>query len=488
MPARRSLVLFTPLAYVDATDSWSFTSTRQRVIVTLAGVYVESIVGALALLVWATTGPSVLNTIAYQTVLLATITTALFNLNPLLRYDAYYLVSDLVGVPNLRARCEADLQRFGKWAFFGIRQGGFEEPLRRSLGLLAFGSAQLAYRVVIMTTIATVLVMKFGNMGIAMAALFLGLAIGRAILLLGRYIREAPELAGRRLRAACVVAACVAVLVGGVGLIPLSWPVHARGVSTFASVETIHAPSDGVVSAPPGEVGRVYPGGAAIMTLRNEAVDSARRSAEAQMRRSQFETVQAALLSPGEAMSRRASAQARSAELLDVERDIKALSIRAGQTVRVLAIHAQRPGVRVRRGDPLVSVGTGQAQAVLLLGPAHRERLVLQPGDRLTCRSPSNPAARFVGTVVSIGASSSRTLDVHLVDAAESLEIAIDPKSGTAVEPFFEIRVVFDSGNAPPPRATLVSQVPGRPMSTASMIHRRFSAFMNEIKRGFSER
>jgi len=81
------LILFTPVAYMDATDSWTFTRTRHRAIVTLGGVYFESIIGGIALIIWALTEPSTLNTLAYQIVLLSTVTTAMFNLNPLLRYE-----------------------------------------------------------------------------------------------------------------------------------------------------------------------------------------------------------------------------------------------------------------------------------------------------------------------------------------------------------------------------------------------------------------
>ncbi|MEQ8316449.1 MAG: hypothetical protein RIE77_11290 [Phycisphaerales bacterium] len=482
------LVLFTPLAYVDATDAWSFTSTKQRVVVTVAGVYLESIVGIIALFVWATTGPSVLNTVAYQALLLATVTTLLFNMNPLLRYDAYYLVSDLAGVPNLRSRCEEVLAKVAKRAFFGLRSTTPDRWAWGSVGLLSFGVAQLSYRVVIMATIATVLVMKFGGLGIALAGVFLSLLIGRILLSLGRYVREAEELAGRRRRAACVVGACAMLVVGGVLLVPLSWPIAARGISSYEHIETIHAPSDGIVRETTGQVGLVYPAGSQILALENDAIDATARTVLADARVKQTETVRASLRSPGEAYDRLASEQAVAATLVDVQRDARALSISAAGPVRVLATFVDRPGIRVRRGDPLVQVGSGGAQAVLLLGPEHHERLRLRIGDELTCRSPSDPAARYTGTVIGISDASSRGLDAAVVKAAQSLSIAIDPTTGRAVAPYREIRIALDRDSTPPANATLVAQMPVRPMSTAAMARRRFAAFMNEINRGFSER
>jgi hypothetical protein len=68
------------------------------------------------------------------------------------------------------------------------------------------------------------------------------------------------------------------------------------------------------------------------------------------------------------------------------------------------------------------------------------------------------------------------------------MHIPIDPATGLALEPQFEIRVAIDAGPLPPPNATLVANVPVRSMTAAAVLHRRFSLFMNRVKRGFSER
>lgn len=481
-------VIFTPLAYVDATDSWSFTRTRHRAFVTLAGVYVESIVGAVALMVWAMTGPSVLNTLAYQTVLLATVTTALFNLNPLLRYDAYYLAADLSGVPNLRARCQAAVASYAKRFLFGIRDETQDRPVRHTIGLLAFGLAQLSYRVVIMTTIATVLVMKFGGLGIAMAALILGLTLGKALLSLFRYITQAEEVADRRIRCTMVTAGTATALLVTVLLVPLPVPIRASGISSFERVETIHAPNDGVIQALPEQVGNTVPADHILMIIDNQALVASRQATLASLRVGKAETVRAALRSPAEALSAQSGEAATRASLAKIETDVEQLLIKSSERLHVLAVHKKRLGTPVRQGDALVSVGLGRHEAVLLLDAEDADRSQLSIGDRLEFRSPSDPSSRFAGTVSSIARTGSRVLDARLSAAASSLSIPIDPTTGHAIEPYFEIRLALDANAPPPPNATLVARVPARSMTIASIIHRRFSRFMNEIKRGYSER
>ena len=482
------LVLFTPLAYVDATDSWSFPHTRRRAAVTLAGVYFESIVGAIALFVWALTGPSTINTIAFQTVLLATVTTALFNLNPLLRYDAYYLVSDLSGIPNLRMRCEQAVATLAKRLILGVRTNAPVGASAHPWPLVCFGLAQLAYRVVIMMTIATVLVMKFGGLGIALACTIIGLTLGKAGASLIRLIATSEELIGRRLRGAATVSAIATAMIAGVLLVPLPWPVHAKGISTFASVQTIHAPSDALVENADLRPGDQAQAGQALLTLASPDLLADRGALEAEHRASLAQATRGALESPSQALASHAQADASLAAFAKTAGDVERLRVTAAQLVHIIAVHERRSGVRVQQGQPLLDVGSGPREAVLLISEQVMDRLTLGPGQEVVCRSPSQPERRVHAIVRSIAPSGTRAIDPQFTQLASAMSIAIDPDTGLASEPLFVIRLTLPGDFAPPANATVVADLPVRPMTTASMLHRQFTLFMNKINQGFSER
>ena len=87
------LMIFTPMPYVDATSSWSFRSRRQRALVGAAGMIVELFFAALMTVVWANTGQGTLHSLAYNMMFLASVSTLVFNLNPLLRFDGYYILT-----------------------------------------------------------------------------------------------------------------------------------------------------------------------------------------------------------------------------------------------------------------------------------------------------------------------------------------------------------------------------------------------------------
>ena len=116
------LMVFTPVPYVDATSAWGLRERWRRVLVGSAGMVVETGVAALATFVWAATGAGTLHALAYNVMLVASVSTLVFNLNPLLRFDGYFILSDLVGIPNLSQRAMAQLRAWAERWLFGLRR------------------------------------------------------------------------------------------------------------------------------------------------------------------------------------------------------------------------------------------------------------------------------------------------------------------------------------------------------------------------------
>lgn len=97
-------LVFIPLPYVDASSAWVFRKKWHRAVVGMAGVIVEMAGAAVAAIVWANTSTGTLHIIAYNVMFVASVSTLIFNANPLLRFDGYYVLSDLLEIPNLSRR------------------------------------------------------------------------------------------------------------------------------------------------------------------------------------------------------------------------------------------------------------------------------------------------------------------------------------------------------------------------------------------------
>lgn len=112
--------LFAPIAYVDVTDAWKLVRARDRVQIALAGVYLELAIGAAVGILWWFIPVGFAKHLAAQVFLVAGPATLLVNANPLLRLDGYYVLSDLLEIPNLRAQGRKRLGGFFESALFGL--------------------------------------------------------------------------------------------------------------------------------------------------------------------------------------------------------------------------------------------------------------------------------------------------------------------------------------------------------------------------------
>src|SRR5262245_22941693 len=94
-------LVFSPTLYCDVSDSWMLPSKWQRIAIGAAGMWVESVLSSLALFVWWFTHPGLLHHLCLNVFFVSTISTVVFNLNPLMRYDGYFMLHDFLEIPNL---------------------------------------------------------------------------------------------------------------------------------------------------------------------------------------------------------------------------------------------------------------------------------------------------------------------------------------------------------------------------------------------------
>lgn len=112
-------LVMTPCLYCNVTDSWMIPNKWHRAIIGAAGIYVELIISSIFVWVWWYSNPGMLNTLSLSIIFICSVSTVVFNGNPLLRYDGYYIMSDLLEIPNLRDRSNRFLgNTFGR-VFFG---------------------------------------------------------------------------------------------------------------------------------------------------------------------------------------------------------------------------------------------------------------------------------------------------------------------------------------------------------------------------------
>src|SRR5258705_4512257 len=141
------LLVFVPVPYGDASAASSFPNKRERMVVGAIGIGVEMLLAAVAVIVFAYATIGTVHAVAYNVILIGGFSTILFNGNPLLRFDGYYVLADALELPNLGQRANRYLGYLVERYAFGSRDASFPETDRRArAGFIFFCISAFFYR------------------------------------------------------------------------------------------------------------------------------------------------------------------------------------------------------------------------------------------------------------------------------------------------------------------------------------------------------
>lgn len=364
------LLVLTPVPYVDASAAWAFPERRQRVVVGAAGMVVELFVAALVLFVWLNAQPGAVRALAYDVIFIAGISTVVFNGNPLLRFDGYYILADLLEIPNLRARAHTYLGYLTERYLFGRREAELPAatPGERAW-FAAYAPASFVYRTLVGIAIMLFIAGRFFFVGVILATLG---AVMWAIVPVAKgvsFLLTNPRLRKVRRRAVLASALMAAAAVGVVALVPLPLRTQAEGVIWIPDESVVRAGTEGFVERVVARPGARVRRGDVLIVAQDPALSARVRILEARRRelqaryneqfpvdRAKAEMIKEELVYVGESL---AQARERLAELT--------IRSRADGTF-VAPLAEDLPGRFVRQGEPLghvVQLATITARAVV---------------------------------------------------------------------------------------------------------------------------
>ena len=130
------LIMFTPYLYCNVSDSWLLPDKQKRILVTAAGIFVEMTLAIIAAWIWVITSPGLLHQISFNIIFTCSISTILFNANPLMKFDGYYMMADALEVPNLKQKSAVAASSWAQRHLLGIRGGGGAQFFSYELGPL----------------------------------------------------------------------------------------------------------------------------------------------------------------------------------------------------------------------------------------------------------------------------------------------------------------------------------------------------------------
>lgn len=279
------LLVFTPIPFVDATSSWGFRSRWKRILVAAAGMIVEVFVAAIAVFIWARTGTGVWHNLAYNMMFVASVSTLLFNINPLLRFDGYYILSDLLEIPNLHQRAARHLKHLIEHYVFGVKKS--ESPARsrrEAFWLTVFGILSNIYKVVVFTGILLFVADRWLLLGLMMAALCVVSWFIAPICKLTNYLATSPKLERCRPRAVMASLAFFGVIILFLQFVPFPSHFRAPGALEARRYTSVVNEAQGSLAEILAEPGQAIKEGQPLFRLENREMDLAKAEAEARLR------------------------------------------------------------------------------------------------------------------------------------------------------------------------------------------------------------
>ncbi len=470
------LLVLMPVPYVDASSANAFPEKRRRVVVGAAGMLVELFIAAIALFFWLEAQPGVLRAVLFNVMLIAGVSTVLFNANPLLRFDGYYILADLLEIPNLRQRSTQYLGSFFERRLFGMDAPPPEVGASERLWLASFAVLSFLYRITITLAIALFIATQYFVLGVLLAiwAVIGGMAL--PVLALLNYLAFSARLRRYRLRAV-LTSATLAALAGWLlfGVPVASW-TNAQGVLWGIEQSALRGGTDGfvtrVVATPGASVKRGEPlveAADPLLVPRIRVLEGQRDELEARYHAERINSlVRAQMRLEGlksvEAELERARERARELVLrspadgvfaLPQPEDLPGRFVRKGELVGYV-IPAGRATARVLVPQESVDLVRGRTVAVSVmlaerLGEAIPAR-VLREVPRASDRLPSMALSQAGGG-----------------------EIALDPTSGNAaktLQTHFEFEVELDSARPVGAGGRVYVRFDHRPETVAEQVWR----------------
>jgi putative peptide zinc metalloprotease protein len=349
------LLVLMPVPYVDASASSAFADKRDRVAVGAGGIIMDLLLAALAMFVWVSVEPSLLRAAAFNVILIGSVSTLLFNGNPLLRFDAYYILGDLIEIPNLGARGNRYLGYLFRTRLLGQKE--VESPAGdrgEAAWLACYAVASFVYRIFITVRIVLFIAGRFFFIGVLLAVWALGAMVFTPLLKAVRSLAVDPALARMRGRTAAVVlGACVLVVVP-LALVPFPSSTVVQGVIWPPEQAFVRAGVEGFVREVLVESGTLVEAGAPLVVCGNLDLEARVRVISGRLR--EYEAKRRVSL-----LSDRAEARMLEEEIEHLEAELAGARERMDELTLCASVHgvfvAERPrdlpGRFVRQGEGL---------------------------------------------------------------------------------------------------------------------------------------
>jgi putative peptide zinc metalloprotease protein len=352
------LLVLMPLPYVDASSSHCFYHKRERMVVAAAGIMVELFIASIAMVFWLQLESGLAKDICFNLMVVCGVSTVLFNGNPLLRFDGYYLLMDAIEIPNLGSRSN----QFFNYLFrrYVLRVQAAPSPVTadgEKIWFVLYGIASNLYRIYISIVIALFVASKYFVLGIILAVwAFVGQIIWPSLKgLIGHFVfaKQAGQQSRYLVFVGVALSLCAVLLFG----IPFTYSVSAQGVVMLSGDAQVRAPTEGFQKNVLARSGDYVEPGQLVIQLENAELYSSRKLLLAQIDEIEIKRNQVMISDQAQSNIYLGSLQSKRAQLSELNKEIQSLQIVSAKSgVIFMNNEADWQGRWVDKGEVLAYV------------------------------------------------------------------------------------------------------------------------------------
>lgn len=444
------LIAGTPAAYVDATAAWSFPERWKRLTVMCGGMFFESLIFIPGVFIWAFSTSSLWQSFAYQLAVTASLVTILFNANPLMRFDGYFILSELIGIQNLRPRADATIKRFLVRTFLGLKPPPSQDSLTTRIWLVLYGIAARIYRFTLVISIAVMVALRFPLIGLLLAAFHVVTSLGMGLIKMVAYLLKSKETEPIRGRARLVALGLVVGLPILACVVPVPFGVVREGLIATETEHFVNVDSAGEFTDALVTSGQTVASGTALVHLRNDRLTEQLDLliAERQAAQRQWEILQQ--IDPAEAAQQQPVIVELNQQIKNLQDLVDRLIVKSpgkGQIVRL--IRANQQGRFLQPGEQIAVVVDGATILRSWLNEDQLGSIDREIGAEVSFRMPGDSLTTFTGKITAIEPAAESTFQQLALSQTTGGEILVDPSSGKPLEPVFRIDIEPIDGNIP---------------------------------------
>ena len=396
-------VLFIPMPFVDASSAWKMPSKWQRMHVAFAGIYAELLLAALAVILRSYSDSEVLRMLCLQVMLTGGLMTLLFNLNPLMRFDGYYIFADWLEFPNLSQVSNRLVVQAMKRVLFGVRFPVTEHSRCRVLLLATYGVVAGVWRILVSASLIFAAERLFHGAGLPLALLagaaWILVPLARGLqYVVSRNLSERPS----RIRFASICLATFATFYfAGRSVL---WPEELvlTAIADYVPSETVRCTVPGFVSSVHVQPGQFVNEGDVLLELSNPEFDAEVAGLRLQIARSQARRQY--FQGSGDVASRQsedASLTSLQENLIEKLQQQKELTVRAtGLGVVIGDDLANLPNQFLAKGDAICIIGNASEKQIrIVVAQDDIEPLLEHQGQTVTVRFRGSASESITGTL-----------------------------------------------------------------------------------------